>query len=285
MAQAIKIFSKSLTDTDIKKRMVIPTKTLPSLPDFNGSHAVKIHIMHGTRMWPIVYSIRKTGYYKKPVFSNGWRNFVICNNFNVGDELTLYKVQDEAGSFHYMVQVEKPARASRDLPPPLSLNHEVDETNGTRLTKACNFQYEHEQLLKAADASIKHEEAITELADTAADHAPAVAFVDHVIAKPPCGLFGSNVSDEATGNAVFEPEVQENEMMNKNICMDELPIRSYCKTNEEREIKSFCLAAAGDAYFNSSKGRLSLDLMLGQCTPYAGVVNLDLTLAPPNIDG
>ncbi|XVE94159.1 hypothetical protein REPUB_Repub01dG0257700 [Reevesia pubescens] len=111
MPQATKIFSKSVTDTDIKKRLAIPAKVLPSFPDLNGTHALNIHLMYGTRVWPIVCSIRKRGY-KKPVFSTGWRNFVIHNNFNVGDRLTLYKVQEEDGSFHYKVEVEKQARPS-----------------------------------------------------------------------------------------------------------------------------------------------------------------------------
>ncbi|XWS55299.1 hypothetical protein CRYUN_Cryun10bG0163400 [Craigia yunnanensis] len=297
MTQTKKIFSKSLTDTDIKKRMAIPEKILPSLPDLNGSHAVKIHLMYGTRMWPIVCSIRKKGY-KKPVFSGGWRNFVICNNFNVGDELTLYKVQDEAGSFHYRVQVEKPARLSADLSPRfLSLNHEVDKTTSTSRTKACNFQNEQEQLLKA-DAPLKQEEAITELADVAAD--ALVAFVDHVIAKPTSRIFGINVSDKATSKAHFKTE-QESKMkffgITKSICMGEPPLHSYYMTNEESDVKSFGLAedgamaygtsqAVGDACYKSRTERLRLDLIQGQpSTPYAGVVNLDLTLAPPIVDG
>ncbi|XVE94168.1 hypothetical protein REPUB_Repub01dG0258600 [Reevesia pubescens] len=106
MPQAIKIFSKSLTVTDINKRLAIPAKALHAFPDFNGSHALNIHLMYGTSVYPVVCSIRKKGH-KKPVFSVGWRNFVIHNNFNVGDRLTLYKVQDEDGSFHYKVEVEK----------------------------------------------------------------------------------------------------------------------------------------------------------------------------------
>ncbi|XVE94172.1 hypothetical protein REPUB_Repub01dG0259000 [Reevesia pubescens] len=100
MPQAIMIFSKLLNYTDINKRLAIPEEALPAFSDFSGSHAVIIHLRFGTTEWPIVCSIRKKGY-KKPVFSRGWRNFVIHNNFNVGDRLTLYKVQDEDGSFHY----------------------------------------------------------------------------------------------------------------------------------------------------------------------------------------
>ncbi|XVE67454.1 hypothetical protein DITRI_Ditri08aG0162500 [Diplodiscus trichospermus] len=269
MAQTIKIFSKSLTDTDIKKRMAIPAKILPFLPDFNGSHAVKIHLIYGTRVWPIFCSIRKKGY-KKPVFSSGWRKFVLSNNFNAGDELTLYKEQDEAGLFHYRVQVEKPARPSGDLSPcSHSLNHEVDENTGTSHTEAWNFQNEQKQLLEA-DAPIKHEETISEFPDVAAD-APA-AFFDNVIAKHPCRIFGANVSDEATGKSHFKSEHEESKV--------KIEKSSFCAMAGTSQ-------AVGDAYYKSrtESEKLSLDLKLGLPTPYPGEVNLNLTLAPPIADG
>ncbi|EOX97118.1 Uncharacterized protein TCM_006219 [Theobroma cacao] len=274
MPQAIQIFSKSLTETDIKKRLVIPANILPSLPYFNGSHAVTIHLMYGTRMWPIVCSVRKTGY-KKPVFSGGWRNFVICNDFHVGEELTLYKVQDEAGSFHYRVEVDKLATPSVALSArALSLNHEVNETTVTSPKKFSNFKHQQEQLLKA-DALVKQEGAIMELADAAAD-AP-VPFVDHVIAKPTGRIFGTGVSGEATSKAHFKPE-HETEM--EIFGMGEPPSRACYMTKEERDIKapfdlneSGSLAAfgtsqaTGEAYYKST-GRISLDLVLGQPSPY-----------------
>ncbi|XWS67486.1 hypothetical protein CRYUN_Cryun04dG0010700 [Craigia yunnanensis] len=297
MPQAIKVFSKILTDTDNRKRLAIPVKILPALPDFNGSHAVKIHLMYGTRVWPIICSVRKNGY-KKPVFSRGWRSFVICNNFNVGDELTLYKVHDEAGSSHYRVEVKKPARPSGDLSPrALSLNQDVGETTGTSRTQVRYFEHEQEQLLKAADAPIKKEGgAIMELADVAVD-AP-VPFVDHVISKQPCWIFGTNLSDEGTRKAHFKNE-RETEMKFFGIAMGKCmgkPLHSYYMTKEERQIKFFGLAdggamacgtsqAAGEACYRSSIERHSLDLVQGQATPYAGEVNLDLTLAPPIVDG
>ncbi|XVE94162.1 hypothetical protein REPUB_Repub01dG0258000 [Reevesia pubescens] len=295
MPQAIKIFSKRLTDTDIKKRLAIPAKALPSFPDLNGSHALDIHLMYGTKVWPIVCSIRKKGY-KKPVFSSGWRNFVIHNNFNVGDRLTLYKVQDEDGSFHYKVEVEKQARASGSNLSSSSLSRyrKVDKTTGTSRTKVSNFRQKREQLPKADIASIKQEAAIMNLPDVATDAAP-VAFIDHVIAKPSIWIFGTNVSDEATSKAHFKTEVQETEMrffgLMKGICMGEP--RSL---KEEREIKSFGLAeggamaystsqAAGEAYYKSHTESLRLGFVLEQSTPYVGKLNLDLTLAPPILDG
>ncbi|XVE48583.1 hypothetical protein DITRI_Ditri01bG0013000 [Diplodiscus trichospermus] len=295
MPQPMKIFSKRLTETDIKKRLAIPMNILPALPDFNGNHAVEIHLTYGTKEWRIFCSIRKNGY-KKPVFSRGWRKFVICNNFNVGDELTLYKVNDEAGASHYRLEVEKPGRSSGDLSPPaLSLNHGVDETTGTSArAQVLNFKHEQEQLLKAADAPIKEERGVVmELADVAAS-AP-VPSVDHVISKPSCWIFGTNLIDEATAKARCKTEMKLFGMT-KGICMSDQPLHSHYMTKEEKEIKLFGVAesgataygnslAAAEAYYKGSIERLSLDLVQGQATPYAGdQVNLDLTLAPPIVD-
>ncbi|EOX97113.1 Uncharacterized protein TCM_006214 [Theobroma cacao] len=259
MPQATKMFSKSLTETDIKKRLAIPAKILPSLPHFNGSHAVTIPLMYGTRTWPIVCSVRKTGY-KKSVFSAGWRNFVICNDFHVGDRLTMYKVKDEAGSFHYRVEVEKPATPSVALSArAFSLNHEVDETTGTSHTKISNFQHDQEQLPKA-DAPVIQKGATMELADAAAN-APD-PFVNHVIAKPPGMIFGTVVSDEATSKAHFKPE-HETEMKFFGITMaiglGEPMLHACYITKEERDIK-----APVDLNGSLSTGRLILDLVLGQ---------------------
>ncbi|EOX97111.1 Uncharacterized protein TCM_006212 [Theobroma cacao] len=318
MPQAKKMFSKSLTDTDINKRLAIPAKILPSLPDFNGSHAVTIHLMYGTKTWPIICSIRKTGY-KKPVFSGGWRNFVIFNDFHVGEVLTMYKVQDEEGSFHYKVEVEKLATPSVALSTrAVSLNPEVDETTGTSHPKINNFQHDQEQLPKA-DAPVIQEGATMELADAAAN-AP-VPFVDHVIAKPSGMIFGTAVSDEATSKACVKPE-HETEMkffgITRGIGMGEPPlIKAQCDLNEsvsterlnldlvlgqpnltkeERDTKApfdlngggslavFGTNQATEEAYSESTGRLNLDLVLGQPNPYNRAVNIDLTLAQPLAD-
>ncbi|MBA0576493.1 hypothetical protein Golob_027309 [Gossypium lobatum] len=166
--QATMMFSKKLTYTDINKRLAIPTKILPSLPGFNRSHAVKIQLMYGTKIWPIDCTVRKQGY-TKPVFSRGWRKFVVHNKLKIGDRVTIYKVQHQDGSSHYKVEVEKPAAS----------NHEVDETTVTR--------YRREQLPNAPMISMLASVPINTLVD------------DHVIiTKPPvCRIFGTNISGEA----------------------------------------------------------------------------------------
>ncbi|EOX97110.1 Uncharacterized protein TCM_006211 [Theobroma cacao] len=286
MPQAIKMFSKSLTNTDVKKRLAIPAKILPSLPDFNGSNTVTIPFMYGRRMWPIACSVRRTGY-KKPVFCCGWRNFVTRNDFRVGDKLTMYKVQDEAGSFHYRVEVEKLATPSVALSSrALSLNHEVDETTGTSRTRISYLEHEQEQLPKA-DARVKQEGAIMELADA------SVPFVDQAVAKPSGRIFGTGVSDEAPSKPHFKPEHETKMKLGIGITMGEPSLHACYVTKEERDIKApfdlngggslatYATSQAAVEAYPKSTGRLSLDLVMRQPSPYDGAVNLELTLAPP----
>ncbi|MBA0631166.1 hypothetical protein Godav_003184, partial [Gossypium davidsonii] len=104
------VFSKSLTGTEIKKRLSIPSNILPSLPSFNRSHAVRIKLMYGTEIWPIICTIRKKGY-KKPFFSGPlWRNFVISKKLRIGDRIRMYKVHD--GCSDCRLEVEKPTATS-----------------------------------------------------------------------------------------------------------------------------------------------------------------------------
>ncbi|MBA0666878.1 hypothetical protein Goklo_003238 [Gossypium klotzschianum] len=235
---ATKMFSKLLTETDIKKRLAIPVKILPSLPGFNGSHAVRIQLMYGTRIWPIVCTVRKQGY-KKPVFSGGlWRNFVICNSFNVGDRITMFKVQYEDGSCLYRVEVEKLADSN---------------------------QYGDLQLHKASDAPIKQEGVIPimELPSVAND-----TFVDHVIAKPPVRIFGTNTTDEmkCLGDT-------------KDTDMGEPPLLSPYMAKGEREINLFGITEGGANVMAYSGEACCCNIITDLR------LSLDLTLAPPNMEG
>ncbi|KAK8516627.1 hypothetical protein V6N12_049349 [Hibiscus sabdariffa] len=182
-AQSTMMFSKLLTETDIKKRLAIPTKILPFLPSFNGSHAIRIHLVYGTRMWPIVCTVRKKGY-KKPVFSGGlWRGFVIGNKLNVGDRISMYKVQDS----YYRVEAATNHHGALPSPALSNSNHEVDQIP-VRVTFSRKVRNKRNQ---APDAPIKQERTAVELANVAAR-----TFVDHVIVKPSMRIFGANLSDE-----------------------------------------------------------------------------------------
>ncbi|MBA0574949.1 hypothetical protein Golob_025009 [Gossypium lobatum] len=234
---ATNMFSKLLTENDIKNRLAIPVKILPSLPGFNGSHAVRIQLMYSTRIWPIVCTVRKQGY-KKPVFSGGlWRNF-ICNSFNVGDRITMFKVQYEDGSCLYRVEVEKLADSN---------------------------QYGDLQIHKASDAPIKQEGVIPimELPNVAND-----TFVDHVIAKPPVRIFGTNTTDEmkCLGDT-------------KDTDMGEPPLLSPSMAKGERETNLFGITEGGANVMAYSGEACCCNIITDLR------LSLDLTLAPPNMEG
>ncbi|KAK8613791.1 hypothetical protein V6N13_101547 [Hibiscus sabdariffa] len=296
-AQSTKIlFSKKLKVTDIEKRLAIPTKIMSFLPSFNGGHAVHIQLVHDTKIWPIVCTVRRQGY-SKPVFSVGWRKFVTGNKLNVGDRITLYKVQDGDGSSsHYRVEIEQPATSNQDCTfpsPTLPLNHGVNEIE---------FGNEHEQLPEVADESIKQEGA-----NVAAE--TLVEDVHVTIKLPPAKVFGgTNISYEVESKAHLDTETKCFGGITKDIGMGEAepPLVSPYMAKKEIDINFFGLsieamaygyghgsgtidqlAAAGEAWCNTTvtDQSFSLDLVLRQPTPHVEQMNLDLTLAPPTACG
>ncbi|KAK8613792.1 hypothetical protein V6N13_101548 [Hibiscus sabdariffa] len=259
-----RLFTKKLKVTDIEKRLAIPTKILSSLPGFNGGHAVHIQLVHDTKTWPIVCTVRRQGY-SKPVFSVGWRKFVAGNKLNVGDRITMYKVQDEdGGSSHYRVEIEQPTTSNQDCTfpsPTLSLNQGGDEIE---------FGNEHEQLPEAADEPIKQEGANV-AADTLVEDV-------HVTTKlPPAKVFGgTNISYEFETKAHLDTETKcfGGIMNDIGMCVAEPPLVSPYMAKKESDINFFGLATKALAY---GYGHGTIDQLAA-----AGQMNLDLTLAPPN---
>ncbi|KAK8613799.1 hypothetical protein V6N13_101555 [Hibiscus sabdariffa] len=123
-----KVFSKTLSKTDAKKRLAIPTKSMDSLPSFNRNHAIEIDLIYGSSTWPVQYTISKNGSNKRPSFTSGWPTFVACNGLERGDKISLYKV----GSSLYRVEVDKavdgsPSNQHGARPSPLlPLNRETN---------------------------------------------------------------------------------------------------------------------------------------------------------------
>ncbi|XWS40722.1 hypothetical protein CRYUN_Cryun17cG0019700 [Craigia yunnanensis] len=86
-----RVLSKSLTLTDICKRLTIPTKSLAFLPRFCGGNALELLVKDDNGCnWTFVCSLRKTGY-AKPVLQKGWRDFVLAKGLTVGDKVTFYQ--------------------------------------------------------------------------------------------------------------------------------------------------------------------------------------------------
>ncbi|GLT49793.1 hypothetical protein SLA2020_233240 [Shorea laevis] len=102
---------KPLKHTDRSGRFAIPTKVLPYFPPFNGHHFVPVDFWHGSKHWPMVISTRR-GRYKKPVISKGWIPFVRENELEVGDVVTMFRDEDEAGIW-YRIEIE---RGNKPLP-------------------------------------------------------------------------------------------------------------------------------------------------------------------------
>nr|KJB77940.1 hypothetical protein B456_012G169000 [Gossypium raimondii] len=269
------MFSKKFKTTDINKRLAIPGKILPSLPAFNGGHAVMIQLKYGINIWPIYCTVRENGY-KKPVLSVGWRKFVADNKLKTGDIITMYKdFEDEDGGSHFRVEVEKPPAASKQdrshgtLPSSSVIAFNDHEVHGT------NSGNEADRIPNKAldDGAINLEGGIPimELPDVATD-----TLVDgHVIAKPSVTIFGAIMTDEMKCLGIT-----------KGTDMAEPSLFSPCMAKPEREIDFLGIVEGGDAIaygsgpsdaageaccnFITHHRSITLDLVLSQPNPYAG---------------
>ncbi|MBA0785647.1 hypothetical protein Gotri_024984 [Gossypium trilobum] len=95
------IFFKELTDTDVKKRLVVPKEYQDFFLPSYGRLPAKIKLMYDGKIWEVKCTVRTKGYLR-PVLTVGWKMFVVANELKVGDRITMYK--DEDGFSHYMVE-------------------------------------------------------------------------------------------------------------------------------------------------------------------------------------
>ena len=101
-------FSKILGKTDTSKTLSVPTKSLKSLPSFNGGHAVDFQAIDESGfVWTFQCSARKKGQYRKPVLSKGWLPFVRNKKLKVGDKIKFCLNQTAAATPFYRVRAEK----------------------------------------------------------------------------------------------------------------------------------------------------------------------------------
>ncbi|XVE96270.1 hypothetical protein REPUB_Repub02eG0206600 [Reevesia pubescens] len=112
------IFSKTLSETDIKKRCAVPMrcfkmKRFPK-PKLQGNHmedfVVKDENGHD---WILCCSTRNIGQdpshpkHPKPVLIKEWIAFVRKKKLCVGDRVIIYEEQDGTGSMHRRIKVER----------------------------------------------------------------------------------------------------------------------------------------------------------------------------------
>ncbi|PNS99891.2 hypothetical protein POPTR_015G015800v4 [Populus trichocarpa] len=101
-------FSKKLSKTDVRKRLAVPTRSLSSLPSFDGAHAVYFQAADERgEVWTFKCSIRKRRH-PKPVLSKDWLAFVDSKGLKAGDMIEFYKETNEAATAHaYKVRAER----------------------------------------------------------------------------------------------------------------------------------------------------------------------------------
>ena len=103
------LFAKLLTQTDIEKRLAVPTASLPQLGFVNGreNHYVDLLVKDSTeRVWMFRCSTRLTGNHPKPYLSSGWLEFVQTKGLGINDKVHFYK-EDEAIGAQYRIKVER----------------------------------------------------------------------------------------------------------------------------------------------------------------------------------
>ncbi|GMJ09764.1 hypothetical protein HRI_004645600 [Hibiscus trionum] len=101
------VFSKLLTQTDIERRLSVPTRIL-NLHPFLGHRYADLRVTDaGGDVWTF-RCIRRDGVYAKPVFSKGWLEFVYAKNLRIYDKVVLYGEKDVGGGgVTYRIEVRR----------------------------------------------------------------------------------------------------------------------------------------------------------------------------------
>ncbi|PNT42562.1 hypothetical protein POPTR_004G219700v4 [Populus trichocarpa] len=106
------IFTKILSQTDVKHRMTIPMKSFNVVFQIpQGKHYkrfVFIDMIDTGRPWSFRCSTRKKDVYRKPVFSSGWIKYVRRKGLREGDQVSFFLVQkDGEEGLRFGVQAQK----------------------------------------------------------------------------------------------------------------------------------------------------------------------------------
>ncbi|TXG71253.1 hypothetical protein EZV62_006188 [Acer yangbiense] len=92
----MEIFSKFLTETDIKARLTVPTHALMHFNMPVGDNNVELFPRDSDgNEWRFRCYTRPNGH-PKPAFTTGWLDFVRVKGLQIGDQVT-FSNEDEAG--------------------------------------------------------------------------------------------------------------------------------------------------------------------------------------------
>ncbi|KAK1584047.1 hypothetical protein Q3G72_029402 [Acer saccharum] len=93
----MEIFSKLLTETDIKARLTVPTDALAHINIPGGGNKVDLSVMDSGGNRHTFRCYTRPDRHPKPAFTTGWLDFVRAKGLQIGDKVTFSKLEDEAG--------------------------------------------------------------------------------------------------------------------------------------------------------------------------------------------
>ncbi|TXG65143.1 hypothetical protein EZV62_006418 [Acer yangbiense] len=109
---------KILTQSDITRKIFLPTRILKHFPIPQGTHFVDLWVIDPTEQmwWPLRLYTRPTGKRACPVFTVGWRYFVRDKGLKVDDKLIFsrHRVRATDGELQmqYTIQVARKSEVS-----------------------------------------------------------------------------------------------------------------------------------------------------------------------------
>ncbi|KAL4319400.1 hypothetical protein GQ457_18G019990 [Hibiscus cannabinus] len=104
------IVLKTLTKTDVEKRMSIPIESLEHFPPLcEDKHVVDFPATDECgRVWTFQIWTRKNQKCLKPVLTKEWREFVCSKELCINDTVAFYMEEEETGSVKYYVKDKVP---------------------------------------------------------------------------------------------------------------------------------------------------------------------------------
>ncbi|KAL9375778.1 hypothetical protein Peur_032657 [Populus x canadensis] len=102
-----KIFSKSLSRTDLENRLSIPVSCLHFFRVPEGSNQIEFQAIDTLgKPWSFKLSLR-SGVYPKPVITGEWLSFVRDKGVKVGDTVTIFQQNNGTNEGQYSISVSR----------------------------------------------------------------------------------------------------------------------------------------------------------------------------------